>query len=157
MSSDLYQQRVRQVMSKVVVTASPADNIHDVLVLMEENSVSTLPVVDPKRHCVGIFSASDLVHIARELDDEINDTHVSRTRLIKRLREHDLGHQQIGERMTATVAGISPEETLVHAASEMLRHRVHHLPVLDEQQHLLGIVSTMDILTAFVENATHNA
>ena len=37
------------------------------------------------------------------------------------------------------------------AAAEMLRYRVHRLPVVDKQGKLLGIISTMDILTSFVE------
>jgi CBS domain-containing protein len=35
----------------------------------------------------------------------------------------------------------------------MLRNRVHHLPVIDEHDHLIGIVSTMDILAEFVSAA----
>ena len=78
---------------------------------------------------------------------------VSRAWLIEKLSRNDLGQQKISQRMTASVASISPEVTLTAAASEMLRHRVHHMPVLDEHQRLLGIVSTMDVLSAFVEGA----
>jgi CBS-domain-containing membrane protein len=31
----------------------------------------------------------------------------------------------------------------------MLRHRVHRLVVLDDQRHVVGVVSTMDLLAAF--------
>jgi CBS-domain-containing membrane protein len=35
----------------------------------------------------------------------------------------------------------------------MLRHRVHRLVVVDSQQHVIGILSTMDLLTAFAQDA----
>jgi CBS domain-containing protein len=41
----------------------------------------------------------------------------------------------------------------VQAASDMLRERVHRLPVVDEQGRLLGIISMSDVLRAFVECA----
>jgi CBS domain-containing protein len=54
--------------------------------------------------------------------------------------------------MTSPVASIGPEATLVDAARAMLRHRVHHLPVVDDEQRLVGIVSTMDLLSGFVDD-----
>ena len=127
------------------------------MMLMEENQITALPIVDSKRHCVGILSASDLIEVARELGDELSDlTHVSdvsRKWLLERLKDHDLGQKPLATRMTGAVASVSPDASLVHAASEILRHRVHHLPVVDEQRHLAGIISTIDLLGAFVEGA----
>lgn len=158
MSLDPYHRRVKHVMSTVVVTAAAQDTLHEALVLMHENRLSTLPVVDARERCVGIISASDLIELACQLEQEISDlgrvSEVSRQWLIEKLTEHDLGHQPLSARMTASVMSISPEATLAAAAAEMLRHRVHHLPVLDDQGKLRGILSTMDILNAFVEGAT---
>jgi CBS domain-containing protein len=38
----------------------------------------------------------------------------------------------------------------------MLAARVHRLPVLDGEKRLLGIVSTTDVLRAFVDAAGHH-
>ena len=152
-----YSRRVKNVMSKVVVTAGEDDSMREAINLMDENRLSSLPVIDSRRRCVGILSASDLIHLARELGQEVDDigrvSEGSRQWLIEKLIEHDMAHQKVSSRMTRSVAAIEPEANLAKAAGEMLRHRVHHLPVLDEHQRLLGIISTMDILTAFVEAA----
>lgn len=156
MAADPYGRRVKQVMSHVVITASCDDTIHDVLALMEENRLSAIPIVDHKERCVGIFTLTDLVAFTRGLEDELEELEESDgspAALIEQLREHSVGHQKVSERMTATVASIDSEASLAKAASEILRNSVHHLPVLDEHQRLIGIISTIDILTAFVEGA----
>jgi len=43
------------------------------------------------------------------------------------------------------------EDSVQHAAELILRHRVHRLVVLDEQRRVVGVVSTMDLLAAYVE------
>ena len=48
---------------------------------------------------------------------------------------------------------IDAETTLGKATREMLRNRVHHLPVVDSSDRLIGIVSTMDILSEFADGA----
>lgn len=157
MTADPYAKRVKNVMSHVVVTAGADDTIRDVLTLMEENRLSAIPIVDHKERCVGIFTLTDLVAFTRGLEEEIEELddagEVSPAALIKQLQEHSIGQQKVAQRMTAAVASIDPEATLAKAASEILRNSIHHLPVLDAHQRLSGIVSTIDILTAFVEGA----
>ena len=72
---------------------------------------------------------------------------------IEKIAEHDLGRRKVSELMTDTVATVGPDTSLTDAAREMLRDRVHRLPVVDEKQRLLGIVSTMDLLGAFADGA----
>ena len=155
MTLNPYGRQVKNVMSKIVVSASSEDTVHEALTLMHENQISTLPVVDRHNRCIGIISASDLIALARELEQEITDlgrvSDVSRQWLLEKLTEHDLGSQKLATRMSSAVMSIAPEAMLTSAAAEMLRHRIHHLPVIDGQGHLLGIISTMDLLTAFVE------
>jgi len=156
MTADPYGKRVKHVMSHVVVTAGSDDTIGDVLTLMQENRLSAIPIVDHKERCVGIFTLSDLVAFTRGLEDEIEnltDAGEDPSAVISRLREHSVGREQVSARMTAAVASIDPEAPLSKAASEILRNSIHHLPVLDGHQRLAGIISTIDILTAFVEGA----
>jgi CBS domain-containing protein len=143
-------------MTQVVITAGADDALVDALSLMEENRISVLPIVDARRRCVGILSATDLIDLTRELDEEISDlgrvSELSRKWLIRKLIEHESSRHNVASRMTSPVASIGPEATLVDAARDMLRHRVHHLPVVDDEQRLVGIVSTMDLLSGFVDD-----
>jgi CBS domain-containing protein len=157
MSSDPYRHQVKDVMSKVVITANSEDTVHDALTLMVENKISALPVIDRRQRCLGILSATDLLDIARAIDEGLSDLgrvgDTSRQWLLEKLSEHDMGHQTIGGLMTADVASVRPEAPAAHAAREMLRHRVHRLPVVDDEGRLLGIVSTMDVLAVYVDGA----
>jgi len=155
-SKDVYSRRVKAVMSKDVVTVHHMDSVHEALVLMSENRVSALPAVDGHGRCTGIISTTDLVDLTRELDEDLEELEradvVMGQWLFEKLKD-DIGHQSVNEAMSRDVATIGPEALLVEAAHEMRRHRVHHLPVVDENKKLLGIVSTMDLLDALVEGA----
>ena len=51
------------------------------------------------------------------------------------------------------VTTIDAESTIGRATREMLRNQVHHLPIVDVHDHLIGIVSTMDILAELADAA----
>jgi CBS domain-containing protein len=152
----IYSRRVKDIMSRDVVTISAADTIHEALTLMGENRVSALPVVNSHDVCVGILSTSDLVDMTRDVDDDLYHLDMvdptSRRFLLDKLA-HSMGSETVQSFMSEGVATIDPEATLGKAAREMLRNRVHHLPVVDGHDHLIGIISTMDILAEFADAA----
>jgi CBS domain-containing protein len=94
-----------------------------------------------------------LVEVTREVDaglQELEDSSVSFWgAYIDKLGDH-VGHQSVMDLMSETVVSASPDDALYVAASRMLRERVHRLPVVDSNEHLVGIVSMTDIMTAFV-------
>ena len=152
-----YRLRVKDVLSKKVVTVAADDTLQTALELMAEHLLTALPVVDGLGQCAGILSASDIVEIARNLNEEMHDLgrgdEASYEWLQDNLAEHDMARRTVDEFITYNVATVTAERTLPDAARLMLRHRVHRLPVVDKKGTLLGIVSTMDVLTAFVKGA----
>ena len=50
--------------------------------------------------------------------------------------------------MTADVITIAPSASLADARSLMHEHRFHHLPVVDEGDHLVGLLTLTDVLAA---------
>jgi CBS domain-containing protein len=154
---DPYRLQVKDVLSKKVVTIAADDTLKTALELMAEHRVTALPVVDGKDYCAGILSASDIVEIARNMDEETHDLgradEASYDWLKDNLAEHDLARHTVDEFMTDNVATVTADLKLSEAAGAMLRHRVHRLPVVDKKGKLLGIISTMDILAAFVKGA----
>ena len=149
MEKQFNQLRVKDVMSKNVVAVNPDDQLHDALDLICENRVSALPVVDRRGHCLGMLSTSDLINLTHELDDELHDlgnaSGSSSQWLITQLSQA-LGSERVSEQMTPDVATINHEVPIREAAATMIRNRVHRLPVTDEHNRLLGIISTMDII-----------
>ena len=80
--------------------------------------------------------------------DELDPS--SRRWLVDKLL-HTVGKEPVGTYMTEDVATVSLESTLSKAAQVMVRNRVHHLPVVDDKERLVGIISTTDILAEYAE------
>lgn len=53
---------------------------------------------------------------------------------------------QVKDVMTDRVVTVRPEATIDEAVSLLLDHRVSGLPVVDEQDRLLGVISEIDII-----------
>jgi CBS domain-containing protein len=153
MATDLNSYRVKDAMTTVIISVEPNDTIHEALRLMAEYRVTVLPVTDNRNRCVGILSTSDLVNPTREVEQELTDvervSEQSRRWLIDKLTQEQLGQRKVSELMTGAVVSVNRETPIMTAASEMLRHRIHHLPVTDDKQKVLGIVSTLDVLSLF--------
>jgi len=93
---------------------------------MVANNVGALLVMDRDDRIVGIVSERDL---ARAL---------AGTR--------DVGDLLVGDVMTRDVLTCSPNDTVVTTMGLMTTRRVRHLPVLDDQRQLCGIVSIGDLV-----------
>ncbi len=160
MNSDVYQKRVKDSMSRHVVTIDAKDTVHEALQLMAENRVAALPVIDRQGRCIGIISTSDLIDLTRDieagLDELIRTDELLWGSLIGKIGE-GAAQQSVMDLMSESVASAQPDDLLADAASRMLREHVHRLPVVDSKQRLLGILSMTDILAAFVECAPRPA
>lgn len=156
MSFDPAARSVSEEMSTDVVWLQPEDSVLDALSLMEREHVTALPVVDEDECCVGIVSAADLVKAARQLVELLNavaicDEDRKRDVLIQRLVNDGFAGNKVSELMRQPAMNVGQDESIVKAGRKMLRWRNHHLPVKNEQNQLVGIVSTMDLLAAFMK------
>lgn len=153
--TNVYAQRVKDVLTKEVVAVNADDTVQEALRLMVENHVSALPVVNGRDVCVGILSATDLMGLTRDLNEGLSEMRGEFTpqSLIDQVAEQDFGRRRVHELMTEVVETVGPEATLAAAARAMLRHQVHRLPVVDGRQRLVGIISTTDIMAAFADGA----
>lgn len=158
MSTDPYKMVVRDVMSRDVVSVVADDTVHECIRRMVENRVSSLPVLGPHQECIGIVSTSDLMQVTQEIDEDLADLDAADLLtgrwLLERLMD-GVGHRSVVDLMSEDVATVTTETRLSRAAREMLRNGVHRLPVVDIKDRVVGIVSTTDILSAFVDGDTH--
>jgi len=61
----------------------------------------------------------------------------------------------VEDMMTRHPHSLSPMDTIQKAIQVMKKHDIHHLPITDKHEHLLGIVSQRDILSAQKSNLSH--
>jgi CBS domain-containing protein len=60
----------------------------------------------------------------------------------------------VSDLMSTALLTATPSETIERADLDMKLAEIHHVPVVDERNHLVGIVSDRDILRAFGSSDT---
>jgi CBS domain-containing protein len=147
--------RVKDVMSRDIVSLPSGSTVHEALEMMTENRVSALPIVDIHNRCIGIFTTTDLLDLTRDVDEDVYQCDlvdpVSRRWLVDKLML-SLGNEKVASFMSEDVSTVSGGTSLAIAARDMLRNQVHHLPVVDDEGQLVGIISTTDILAEFADS-----
>jgi predicted transcriptional regulator len=127
---------------------------------MISNRVASLPVLGLHDECIGIISSSDVLEITQEIDEDLADLDgadvVTSRWLVDRLAK-ETGHTKVSDVMSEDVFTVRADTRVAKAAREMLRNGVHRLPVVDIKNRVVGIVSTTDILAAFVDGDPEQA
>ena len=153
MTVDAYTQQVHEAMVTDVVSVSPEDTLHDVLDTMLENGLSTLPVVDDDRICVGVIAAVDLLAPTHSLDTDLHKLATNSTEgradFVETFERLGMSGHRVEDFMSTRVISVGPQKRLPEAAAIMLNNQVHHLVVTGPEGRIAGILSTMDILEAF--------
>ncbi|MEU4659673.1 CBS domain-containing protein [Streptomyces sp. NPDC023723] len=146
-------QDVGSVMTTEVVRAEYGTPFKAVAGLLSEHRVSGLPVVDDDGHVIGVVSETDLMlhQAATPLAYEPPPRfRVARLTPRARRRAAKVRARTAGRLMTAPAVSVHAEDTVVEAARIMVEHRVNRLPVLDEDDRLVGIVTRHDLLQTFL-------
>ena len=138
--------KLKDIMTRDVVSAAPDMTIRDAMELLSERHVSGAPVVDGGK-VVGVFSASDLLAFLADL----NDTTPSLTFRRRRGRTAPLEDVTVDEVMTRKVQSLPPDCSVDEAAVLMGQRQIHRVLVMHGDV-LLGIVSTSDVARAVAEH-----
>ncbi|WP_157536765.1 CBS domain-containing protein [Kitasatospora mediocidica] len=139
-----HRTRVSEVMSRQVVAVDPRAGFAVVVSALQEHHHDMLPVVDRERHVMGMVCASDLLTklAVQALPARAMLWESRNARTIRR----KAAGVEAGELMSTPVVTVGERTTVEQAALLALRHRVHHLPVVDSQRRLTGIVCLCDLL-----------
>jgi CBS domain-containing protein len=137
---------VGDVMTHTVATVERGAEFKDIVRALHERGVSALPVVDRSGRIVGIVSEADLLP-KEEFRDSDPDRHTQLQRLTDIAKA---GSVTAGELMTSPALTVRANATLAQAARTMARAKVKRLPVVDDEDRLLGIVSRVDLLKVFL-------
>lgn len=133
--------RVRDLMSRGVVTIDAAESCHVAVERMHRSKVRHLPVVDGDQRLVGVVTDRDLRHylFRQGVFEDMGAAGVER-----RLRA-----VPVSEVMSRTVVSVGPDEPLDQAARHMLDDKVGSLPVV-ENGRPIGIITETDLLRQLV-------
>lgn len=120
--------QVKKLMTRSLVTIPPGTSILKAMEVMRKNSIRHLPVVDGGKF-LGLLTAGDL-------------RQASLLSMVDKISIEDV--------MIKNPVVISPDAGVEDAARLIFKHKIGGLPVIQDRK-LVGILTIVDILKAFVE------
>ncbi len=150
--------RVRDSMSKSVVSISPSTTIAEALDTMVRSRLSGLPVIDDVGRLVGMVSEGDFLRRS-ELGAEKPSSSWIASLLMpgKAAKAYARAHgRRVDEIMSGNVATVEPNASLGEAAALMEKRRVKRLPVVEDER-VVGILSRSDFMRTLAEIVRPNA
>ncbi|MGZ3180804.1 MAG: HPP family protein [Telluria sp.] len=127
-------------MSADVVTVVPGTPLDLAWLRMRQHRVHALPVLDGQRRVVGIVTQGDLLR-ASQLDAYA--TLAQRLRLLL-----GFGRRTVAQAMTPVVHRARPDQAVAELIPLMTNAGRHHVPVIDAEGRLAGILTQSDVLAA---------
>lgn len=116
---------VGRVMSASVHTVTPDTLVEDAATKMLSNDIGSLVVVDGNNGLQGILTTTDFVEIVSKSRPKAETT--------------------VSRYMTTDVVTTSVQDSIQDVAETMSRCGFHHLPVVDETEGVIGMVTTADL------------
>ena len=113
------------IMTSDLVTINPDQNLTQVRKIFLSNRIHHLPVTKGKK-LVGLLTTYDL--------------------WLRSFAPAEYDNIKVKDVMSTDVAKISPNDKVGSAAEIFLDNRFHALPVVDEKNNLLGMVTSFDVM-----------
>ena len=154
------QRSLRQMLVNIVArkpkSASPQTPVQDVIMTMTCNHIDMVPVLDDA-DLVGVITTTDLMKLFFRLDKVIHelcpelkkgatpvDTASESSAKAKILSSWVF--RVVQEIMTEQVISLEPQDNLARAIAVIQDEEIRHIPIMDEQEKFVGLVSDRDIL-----------
>jgi CBS-domain-containing membrane protein len=146
----------QQIMTTDPVAVTESTGVQEAAEILVNQPYHALPVVDEENRLVGLVTDSDLV-------DRNKRVHLPTVVTILDSYIPIAGFKQFADdlrKATATTVGelcsrnvdyVTPEAELDEVATLLGEHHIHTVPVLDDQQRLLGLITNTDIIRALSE------
>jgi len=139
--------RCRDVMTPNPVVVEFGAPLEEAWGLMRQRRIKALPVVDRARRIVGIVTVADFM---RHADLDRHEGIGERLRAVMRRvgATHSDKPEVVGQIMTRQVRVASAERPLVDLIPLFSEGGHHHLPIIDHEQRLVGIITQSDLVGA---------
>lgn len=143
----MLHRRVADLMTTAVVRVRPDTSFKDIAVRLAEHEITAVPVVDDQDHPIGIVSEADLLRTQQSQSDPSGHLPDEQLPPAESAKAHALMAEGL---MTSPVITARPQWSVVEAARTMARHHVKRLPVVDDADRMVGIISRSDLVQVFL-------
>lgn len=132
---------VRDYMTSPAITIRPELPVLDALKLMQDKHIRRLPVTNSTGWLKGIVSERDLLRASASPATTVTIWEVS----------HLIAKLSVEEVMCDSVHVVKPDDNLNIVARIMLDHKIGGLPVIGENNAVVGVITESDIFRAFLD------
>ena len=129
--------KVVDVMTKNPLVMTPAETIGQADELMTENRIRQLPVVD-EGALLGIITDRDI------------RSFLAQSALVEPEERAKVLRTKVSEIMTAEPLTLAPDDDLREAIELLIEEKIGGIPVVDQAEGLVGIVTYVDVLRCFL-------
>ena len=119
---------VKHMMLTNIITATPSMTVEEAINILYEKHIGSVVLIDDDKKCVGIFTERDAI------------------RLVAKNIELD---QPLGNVMTKNVITIQENSSINEVRKIVLTHKIRHLPVVNQEDRIVGVLSVRAILDQF--------
>jgi CBS-domain-containing membrane protein len=142
--------KVKDIMTREVITVTPDTEILKAAQLLLEKRINGLPVVDEAGQLVGLLCQSDLVAQQKKIPlpslFTLLEGFVPLTSMKRIDREVEkIAAVTVGQAMTPDPVTVGPQTDIEEVAALMADKKYHTLPVIEDGR-LVGIVGKEDVL-----------
>ncbi|MEU2868626.1 CBS domain-containing protein [Streptomyces olivoreticuli] len=145
----MQHRTVGELMTRKVIHVGPEAPFKEIVKELAENDVTAVPVVDGEDRVMGVVSEGDLIAKSAGQTDPFGRIPVPSLEAWERARAEGTRAEEL---MSAPAVCARPGWNVVEAARLMAVQNVKRLPVVDEADRLVGIVSRGDLLRIFLRD-----
>ena len=138
------------IMTNNPVRVTPDVTAVELAKLLDANDISGVPVVDSLDRVIGVVSKTDLLHrcVMGPIRSESGSSLASLQEGMDSATQPDeLG--VVEEFMGVDPITALPDEPINVLAGRMAEERIHRIIVVDKDRHVLGIITSLDLLKEF--------
>lgn len=139
--------RCADIMTREVATADYAMPLEEAWLTMRERQIKALPVVDRAQRLIGIVTAGDFLRHA-QIDGLPGLGERLRHLMTPSGTSHSDKPEVVGQIMTRKVRVASDTRPLVELLWLLAEGGHHHIPIIDAEHRLVGIVTQTDLIRA---------
>ncbi len=156
--------KVRDVMNKNPVLLKPNMSLRDASRILIENRISGAPVVDQNEKLIGFIMLGDIIRFIKDrfvsvgiitlptpfdfMDFYQYDIPVETKQSLKK----EIEETKVSDVMCRRVHGVNPDEDLWSIIYILAKKNVSHIPVVDNEKRVIGIVTRGDVIKALSES-----
>jgi CBS domain-containing protein len=119
---------VKHMMLTNVITSSPSMTVKEIIKTLYEKHIGSVVSIDKDKKCIGIFTERDAIRlVAKNVDLD----------------------QPIGNLMTKNVITIQEDSSINEVRRIIQTHSIRHLPVVNQQNKLVGLLSVRALMDQF--------